>query len=71
MVCVYIVLFNIIDYSILLKSYTKYLVTISHITYNKFIYNLKSKLVNFINLDKANPKYLIPIYPILFNKIFT
>ena len=28
------------------------------------------KLVNLINLDKPNPKYLVPIYPILFDKYF-
>ena len=28
--------------------------------------NYKSKLVNLINLDKPNPKYLAPISPILF-----
>ena len=26
---------------------------------------------NLINLDKANDKYLAPIFPILFNKIFS
>ena len=31
-----------------------------------FYFNYNSKLVNLINLDKANPKYLAPIFPILF-----
>ena len=35
-----------------------------------FYYKSKYKLVNLINLDKANAKYLAPISPILFTKIF-
>ena len=30
----------------------------------KIFSNLKFKLINLINLDKPNPKYLVPIYPI-------
>ena len=33
----------------------------------KYFYNDKFKLVNLINLDKANANYLAPISPILFS----
>ena len=34
---------------------------------NKFKYNYKK--YNLTNFDNPNPKYLTPIYPILFHKI--
>ena len=37
---------------------------------NKIFNNYKCKIINLINLDKHNPKYLVPISPILLLKYF-
>ena len=37
----------------------------------KIFYNHKVNLFNLINLDKPNPKYLVPISPILFSNYFS
>ena len=38
--------------------------------FQNILVKFKSKLVNLINLDKYNAKYLAPIFPILFLKYF-